>query len=146
MKVIASDRQPGSTRAGDAHSLKPDMCTPRRIAGSVGHAICALVAATRRRTREARRAAISFATGWTFALRAIANFQARDLNTSPVDRGQVCKEAQNASASATETNRAQHRCGPPLCRSFECRSDGCRESRLDAVGVRNWELLSWTGM
>src|SRR5215470_10734145 len=102
MRVIASDRRPGLMRTGDARSLKRDMCTPRRIVDTVGHAICALVAATRKRTREARRAAISFATGWTFALPAIASFQARDPNTLHADRGQVCKEAPNASASVTE--------------------------------------------
>jgi hypothetical protein len=86
MSVIALDRRPGSTRAGNAHSSKRGTCTPKRIAGSVGRGICALAAETRKRTREARRAAISFVTGWTFALPAIASFQAHELNTSRVDR------------------------------------------------------------
>src|ERR1700733_9284756 len=89
MNAIALGRRLRLMRTDGVFSSKRVMCTPRRIAGSVGRVICARAAAIRKHRRGASRAATSFATGWTFASPATASFQARGRGALRLDQNQA---------------------------------------------------------
>jgi hypothetical protein len=130
MRAIVWDPHPHSMPIGGARFWPNGTSTPRWTAGCAGPATSAPAVATRRRRHERRRAAISSATGWISASRAIASCRARGLGTLSIHR---CREQDNGTGTVPQPDRAKR---SPGCVRFADASSLTQTTAGNPVSTR----------